>query len=106
MCISPYHSSEMASSRRRSQPATTPASRGAPRPISTAPAVMSWPACGMLTSSEVLMSLSVPATAITPVPITKLPTISAQRAGGRRALEEEVMPASVRETPTKDLPSW
>ena len=50
-----------------------------------AAAVISWPACGIDTFSDWLMSVRVPGTAITPVPITKLPVISAQRADGGRA---------------------
>ena len=69
-----------ASSRRRSQPATSMASSGAPMPMTMAPAVMSWPACGIDTCSDRLMSLSVPGTAMTPEPMTKLPAISAHSA--------------------------
>ena len=54
-------------------------------------AVMSWPACGIDTSSDRLMSLSVPGTTITPVPMTKLPTISAHKACGSRAVAVGVM---------------
>src|SRR3990167_11495643 len=78
-----YQSSESVSRRRRSQPATSVAKAGAPSPIRMAAAVMSWPAWGIDTFSEALMSLSVPGTTMTPVPITKLPSIRAHRARGR-----------------------
>src|SRR3990167_2855120 len=78
-----YHTNESVSSRRRSQPATSVAKAGAPRPIRMAAAVMSWPAWGIDTFSEVLMSLSVPGTTMTPVPMTKLPIINAHSERGR-----------------------
>ncbi|MDQ0570744.1 hypothetical protein QFZ42_002578 [Variovorax paradoxus] len=79
-CPAAYQSKVRASSRRRSQPATTAASNGAPRHITTAATVISWPAVATVTASDVLISLSVPGTTITPVPITKLPASSAHSA--------------------------
>jgi hypothetical protein len=77
-----------ASSRRRSQPATTAANAmGAPTHITSSAAVISWPALATDTASPLLISFSVPGTTITPVPITKLPNSSAQsaaRGAGRR----------------------
>ena len=61
-----------------------------------AAAVISWPACGIDTPSEVLMSVSVPGTTITPVPMTKLPTISAHRTGGNGVRAEGVATADMR----------
>ena len=71
-----YHSMDSANKRRRSQPATTLASSGAPTNIITAAAVISCPATATEISKDVPMSLSVPGTIMTPVPITKLPNKS------------------------------
>ncbi len=48
--------------------------------MTTAAAVINWPAVATVTESDALISLSVPGTTITPVPITKLPASSAQSA--------------------------
>ena len=85
MCSSPYHTIESVSRRRRSHPATTAASDGAPRHISKAAAEISCPAVATDICSEVLISFSVPGTTITPVPITKLPNSSGHRTAGSAA---------------------
>jgi hypothetical protein len=85
MCRRPYHTMESASRRLRSQPATTAASEGAPRHMSSAAAEISWPAVATETCSELLISLRVPGTTITPVPITKLPNNKGHRTAGKDA---------------------
>ena len=81
-CSAPNHSRDTASSRRRSQPATTAANRGAPMHITKADAEISRPAVATDTCKELLNSLSVAGTSITPVPMTKLPNSSAHSTPG------------------------